>query len=207
MKKLIIAAAAMAVSTGALAGPSWTYVDLGYVFGNSDLATGEDTSGAALRGSFGFGNIWHIQAAVAGGEINGGKSPDFQGTDFSSYEIRGGIHPAVTDNTDFVLDIGYTGSELEFCNTQPCDNDKTKPSAFDIRTGVRANVGQLELRSFLSWNFVDSDSSDNTFDGEGQTLSYAVGAQYNFSDAWSVGIDTEILDSDNLSDLYVRWSF
>ena len=55
MKKLLVAAAAMAISTGAIAGPSWTYVDLGVVLG--DGADDEDLIGYGLRGSFGFGNI------------------------------------------------------------------------------------------------------------------------------------------------------
>jgi hypothetical protein len=200
MKKLLLTMAALALSTSAIAGPSWTYVDLGFVVGDGEQD--EDTTGYGLRGSFGFGDLWHIQADVASFESGGGKSSG--GTDNTVYTIRGGIHPAVTDNTDFILDISYTGVE------EKSDDDKVKPKAYGIRTGVRSNIGKLELRGFITLA-----STDNDQDGTGsppiqesKTLQIipAIGGQYNFSDAWSVGIDT-VLEEDNLSNLYVRWSF
>jgi hypothetical protein len=196
MKKALVALAAMAISTGAIAGPSWTYVDLGVAIGNSD-DDGEDTQAYALRGSFGFANIWHIQADIASGEEDGGKSNSIAGGfDVTRYVIRGGLHPAVSDNADFVLDIAYASTEAEN------DAGKIKGKSYNLRTGVRADVGKLELRSFVTWDFVDPD------DGEkGRELGYKVGGQYNFSDAWSVGLDTDILGEENLSNLYVRWSF
>jgi hypothetical protein len=194
MRKALIALAAMAVSTGAIAGPAWTYVDLGVAIGNSSNA-GEDTQAYSLRGSFGFANIWHVQAAFASGESDGGKGTT-GGDDTTGYLIRGGLHPAVSDNTDFVLDIGYLSNEDDDGSTTE------KAKIYQLRTGVRADVGKLELRSFVTWDFVDPD------DGEKQReLGYKVGGQFNFSDAWSVGLDTDILGDDNLSNLYVRWSF
>ena len=195
MKKALVALAAMAISTGAIAGPAWTYVDLGVAIGNSDNQ-GEDTQAYALRGSFGFANIWHIQADIASGEFDGGKSVS-GGRDFTSYVIRGGLHPAVSDNADFVLDIAYLSTEET--NTS---NAKATDKAYQLRTGVRADVGKLELRSFVSWDFVDPDDGEKK-----RELGYTVGGQFNFSDAWSVGLDTDILGEENLSNLYVRWSF
>ena len=105
----------------------------------------------------------------------------------------------MTDNTDFVLDISYTGIEDED------SSEKVKPKAYGIRTGVRSNIGQLELRGFVTLASTDNDQSGAA---ESKTLQIipAIGGQYNFSDAWSVGIDTQ-LEGDNLSNLYVRWSF
>jgi hypothetical protein len=211
MKKALITMAALATSTSVMAGPSWTYVDLGIQFADTEIVTGEDTIGYVLGGSFGFGSLWHIAADITQTEVNGGKGKDF-GFDDTSYELRGGIHPAVTDNTDFVLDIGYNGSEWD------ADGVKIKPKSYDIRTGLRANVGQLELRSFVAIEQYDNDFDDvvDGFDGKGRRMVYSVGGQYNFSDAWSVGIDhivgggveiDEFEAGDNLTDLYVRWSF
>jgi hypothetical protein len=199
MKKILLTMAALALSTSAIAGPSWTYVDLGFIVG--DGSDDEDTTGYALRGSFGFGDLWHIQADIGAFESNGGKgnniAPD--GTDNTVYTIRGGIHPAVTDNTDFVLDISYTGAEDE------SDTNKNKPKAYGIRTGVRSNIGKLELRGFVTLASTDNDR-DGTEESKTLQIIPAIGGQYNFSDAWSVGIDTA-LEGDNLSNLYVRWSF
>jgi hypothetical protein len=200
MKKLLLTMAALALSTSAIAGPSWTYVDLGVVVGDGNAD--EDLIGYGLRGSFGFGDLWHIQADVASFEQNGGKgnAGPPAGTDNTLYTIRGGIHPAVTDNTDFVLDISYTGAEVENSTT------KDKPKAYGIRTGVRSNVGKLELRGFVTLASTDNDLSGAA---ESKTLQIipSIGGQYNFSDAWSVGADTDILGEDNITDLYVRWSF
>jgi hypothetical protein len=197
MKKILLTMAALALSTSAIAGPSWTYVDLGFIVG--DGSDDESTTGYALRGSFGFGDLWHIQADVGSFETGGGKSSTTNGTDNSLYTIRGGIHPAVTDNTDFVLDISYTGAEDE------TGTAKVKPKAYGLRTGVRSNIGKLELRGFVTLASTDNDQDGSA---ESKTLQIipAIGGQYNFSDAWSVGIDT-VLEEDNLSNLYVRWSF
>jgi hypothetical protein len=224
MKKALITMAALATSTSVMAGPSWTYVDLGIQFADTEIVTGEDTIGYVLGGSFGFGSLWHIAADITQTEVNGGKGKDF-GFDDTSYELRGGIHPAVTDNTDFVLDIGYTGQEWEFDGA-----DKIKPTNFDIRTGVRSNVGNLELRAFVALVQSDLDSDVDDFDGKGRDFTFTVGGQYNFSDAWSVGVDhlvgggqdfieTELVGvgpdiasipfniGGDMTNVYVRWSF
>ena len=203
MKKLMIAVAALAISGTAVAGPSWTYVDLGAVIGDSSTKDAE-TQGVALRGSFGFGNLWHAQLELAQGETNGGKSNlNGNGSDNFIYAIRGGIHPAITDNTDFVLDLGYTDIEDEFAFGAGNSATKENITALDIKTGVRSNVGPLELRAFVSLGFVDGEANN----AEGRDVSYMVGGQYNFSDAWSVGADVNLAERGDLMDLYVRWSF
>jgi hypothetical protein len=203
MKKLMIALAALAISGTAVAGPSWTYVDLGAVIGDSSTKD-QETQGVALRGSFGFGNIWHAQLELGQGETNGGKSSNpSSGSDNFIYTIRGGIHPAITDNTDFVLDLGYTDIEDEFNFGQNFATTKENIKIIDIKTGVRSNVGPLELRAFVSLGMVDGERSDE----EGRDVNYMVGGQYNFSDAWSVGADVNLAERGDLMDLYVRWSF
>jgi len=200
MRKALVALAAMAVSTGALAGPSWTYVDLGVILG--DGASDEDVTGYGVRGSFGFANIWHIQADIGGWEQNGGKGSG--GEDVTLYTLRGGIHPAVTDNTDFVLDISYVGAEADDGSV------KIKPKAYGVRTGVRSNVGKLELRGFITLASFDDDAGEKT-----RQTGLTLGGQYNFSDAWSVGLDQDVSlissgfsgVANDLTNLYVRWSF
>ena len=193
--KMMCVVAALTLSGAAVAGPAWTYADLGAFVGDSD-GKDEETQGIALRGSFGFADIWHVQAEVATGDADGGKSEP-SGADVTWYGIRGGVHPSITDNTDFVLDLGYTNMEMDFGGSKP-DTD-----TIDIRTGVRSNVGPVELRAFVSLGFFDGSGSNN----EGRDVSYTVGAQYNFSPAWAVGVDANVTDSDNLADIYVRWNF
>jgi len=187
MKKVLLTLAALALSGTAMAGPSWTYVDLGYITGDS---TGDDSiDGYSLRGSFGFGDLWHVEGFVANEENDS--------FDNDSYGIRGGIHPALTDNTDFVLDLGYAQTDGD-------SSSDPDPTAFQFRTGVRSNIGNVELRSFVSLVFGDDDSG---MDEEFRSVMYSVGGQYNFSDAWSVGADASVGESNDRLNLYVRWSF
>jgi len=204
MKKVLITLAALALSGTAMAGPSWTYVDLGYVTGDSG---DETTDGLALRGSFGFGSLWHIQADVVTSEANGGKGTT-GGSDNTGYVLRGGIHPAVTDNTDFVLDVAYSATEVD----DGSGGSTPEPNSIDLRTGVRSNIGQLELRSFVTLAFGDTDLGGGATDF--RSVNYTVGGQYNFNDAWSVGTDATVGNSSasnggtgDLLNLYVRWSF
>ena len=198
----IAAVAALTIGSTAVAGPSWTYADLGFVVGDSSQKD-QETEGAALRGSFGFGSMWHVQALVAAGEENGGKSSSANGSDVVSYGIRGGIHPSITDNTDFVLDLGYMNTENEFGFGTGNTATKEDNDTVDIRTGVRSNIGPVELRSFVSLGFFDGDASNV----EGRDIVFQVGGQYNFTEAWSVGADAILGDNGDVIDLYVRWSF
>jgi len=196
--KIICGFAALMLSGAAVAGPAWTFADLGVFIGDSSTKDAE-TEGAALRGSWGFANIWHLQADIASGEVDGGKSnSSFGGADVTAYGIRGGIHPAISDNTDFVLDLGYGNLEEDFGGSTKPDQD-----TIDIRTGVRSDIGPVELRALISLGFFDGDGSSD----EGRNVSYSVGGQYNFSPAWSVGADAQVSDSDDLVTIYVRWSF
>jgi hypothetical protein len=192
--KIIGVVAALTLSGAAVAGPAWTYADLGAFIGDSS-GKDEETQGVALRGSFGFADMWHVQAEIASGDLEGGKSDG--GADLTAYGIRGGIHPSITENTDLVLDLGYSNVEAKF-NSNTEDTD-----LIDIRTGVRSNIGPVELRAFASLGFFDGDESNV----EGRDISYAVGGQYNFSPAWAVGTDITVSDSDDLIDIFVRWNF
>ena len=189
MKKLILALAAFGLSSVAMAGPSWTYVDLGYVVGDSD-GDDNDVDGFSLRGSLGFAGIWHVQLDYLDVDI------DQFDESFDGYELRGGIHPAATDNTDFVLDFAYFDRTKEESGSSDVDTD-----GFTFRTGVRSNISDnIELRSFISLTYGEVENEDFT------DIGYAVGGQYNFNEAWSVGADATV-GGDDLANLYVRWSF
>jgi hypothetical protein len=202
MKKIILTAAALALSTSAMAGPSWTYAQLGAVIGDSGTKD-QETQGVALAGSFGFG-IWHVQAEVGSGENKGGKNEtSSDSADVTAMSIRGGLHPALTDNTDFVLDLGYTDVEADDGST------KDTATAIDIRTGVRSNIGKVELNGFISLAQFDGEGSTE----EGRMINYSVGTQYNFTDAISAGVVATVGREDNGGyagdgvEIYGRWSF
>ena len=199
--KTIFVVAALAVSGAAVASPAWTYVDGGLFIGDSGRKDTE-TQGVVLGGSFGFANMWHVQLDLATGEVGGGKGGNcggacVDGEDLWAYEVRGGLHPSLTDNTDFVLDLGYSNLELKKLS------EKNETSTIDIRTGVRSDVGPVELRAFISLGFFDGETSND----EGREITYTVGTQYNFTRALALGADATVSDSDDVIDIYFRWSF
>ena len=199
--KTIFVVAALAVSGAAVASPAWTYVDGGLFIGDSGFKDAE-TQGLVFGGSFGFANMWHVQLDLAAGEVGGGKGEDcgqqcVDGEDLWAYAVRGGLHPSLTDNTDFVLDLGYSNLELKKAT------EKNETSTIDIRTGVRSDVGPVELRAFISLGFFDGEASIE----EGREITYTVGTQYNFTRALALGADATVSDSDDVIDIYFRWSF
>jgi hypothetical protein len=197
MKKLIFLVAAMALSSVAMAGPSWTYVDAGYVLGDSndnEFTTG-DTDGYSATGSLEFFNIFH--AGLGYGSI------DFQDNTSDRAGIVLGIHPAITDSTDVYAEIGYTD----------IDNDTgfEDGDALSIGTGVRTMIAdKLELSAGISYTDVDIDNTESTTD-----MGFNAGGQYFFTDNLGLGVQwtqTDVVDTDDygqvdLVRLYVRWSF
>ena len=124
---LMVATAAIAVSGTAIAGPSYTYADFGYTVSDS-FGNNNETEGLALRGSFGFAEVFHVGGGYIDGEVNGGKGSEFNEDacdanslseairnclpgDTSGYNLYFGFNPAMTENIDLVARIGY--SDLE----------------------------------------------------------------------------------------------
>ena len=208
MKKVMIALAAMGLSSAAMAGPSWTYLDIGYAESSSseELAGTENISGYDLTGSFGFG-IWHINGTYGTTSTELTSGPD---VDVDRYRIGAGVHPAITDSTDFVAEIGYTGWEID-SGTPP----DAEPDAIDLTLGVRSMVtDQFELNAFLATQIGSSDfgSSDDDF----TNLAPSVGGQYFFTDNISVNVNYTWNDVQSLAvgsltgdtaRFGVRWSF
>ena len=81
--RLLAATAALTVSSVAVAGPNYTYAQLGYLA--IDSVGNEDSGGFELKGSFGFADVLHVGASIAAVELEGGKSKD--GADVDAYDI------------------------------------------------------------------------------------------------------------------------
>jgi len=183
MKKLILALAAFALSGVAVAGPSWTYVDLGYVRADSG---DNDADAYGIAGSFGFGELFHVNAVW----VDGTDSDD---DDFDSYRIGAGLHPAVTDDTDLVLEIGYA--------TISSDDFSNDPSWVDLTLGVRSMItDRFELNAAI----VTAVGDDDIGGADGFTeVGINIGGQYFFNDAISINV----VGSDEVVKFGVRWSF
>ena len=174
MRKLLIAMAALAFSSAAVAGPSWTYVGAGLLVLDSDT---DDVEGIDLEGSFGIG-IFHIGAeiaAISDAPVSDTADGD---DDLLFYRVSAGIHPAVTDSTDAVLEIGYAATDA--------DDGDIEPSTLDLRFGVRSMISdQFEVNAFVITGFTDTDipGGDDVTDTRLQ-----IGGQYFFTDRISFNV-------------------
>jgi hypothetical protein len=208
MKKVMFAAASLALSGGAVAGPDtvpWTYIDAGYVLqsGAGTSLADEGGDGYKIRGSFGL-NLFHF-----GGEWyqvdGGGSGPNKAGT-IDSYDLYVGVHPSITEQIDLVVDIGYTESEN--------DRDDKTDGVF-LRVGPRAMIGEhFELSAYLTSTWGDAEFSvddglDNItqFADDFRGVTLQVGGQWYFTEHFSVGADARLEDIGDNVNLFARWSF
>ena len=174
MKKAMIVVASMAFSGAAVAeGPAWTYVDGGLIFTDS---AGEDTStGGAITGSFGF-DLFHVNARYLD------VSDVATDVDFSAARIGAGIHPAITDSTDLVVEIGYTDAEIDLPSGTGFSDPE--PSGVDLQFGVRSMLADnLELNATVLFFYGDTDTPG---DDDLQETGLRIGGQYFFTDNFSV---------------------
>ena len=187
------ATAALTVSSVAVAGPNYTFAQLGFY--TADSQGKEDTGGFVLRGSYGE-DIFHVGAGIASGEYDGGRSKQSGtnefGADTDAYELYAGVNPAITDNIDAVVRVGYTAGEFKGRNAG--DNYKVEDEALFLSFGTRAMITEkFELNAFATYSAGNTkiegdDDSKNDF----AEWSYTVGGIYSFTDMFSAGIKLEL---------------
>ena len=194
MKKAMIALAALAFMGTAIAGPNWTYVDAGYTRASSGEGV---TDGFLLRGSIGFMEMWQARVEYVDGQIDGGSPP---GEDYDGYLLAIGAHPAVSDSTDLVLEIGLFDGDVKD------GGGTTGTDGYSLTAGLRSMwTDNLELNAFVS-------TVDASVDGCGSCDSTSVvvqaGGQYLFTDNLGVGVDVANGGgSGSVANFYVRYGF
>lgn len=205
--KTILLVALLALPGITFAGPAWTFVDLGL---NTADSGDERTTGYGLRGSFGFGDLFHVGLGIEQNEWAGGKSKS--GVDETAYDIWVGLHPAMGEKVDLVLDLGYLSSEFDF-GSSSSDVDVT---ALYLRTGPRALIAneKLELYGYLALAAGEDKGGGSTTDWTG--IGYTVGGQFYFTPAISLGAEvdvggaatpaSQVTSADQLK-IFLRWSF
>ena len=195
--KLLAATAALTVSSVAVAGPNYTYAQLGYLA--IDSVGNEDSGGFELKGSFGFADVFHVGASIAAVELEGGKSKD--GADVDAYDIYFGYNPAITDNIDAVIRVGFEEAEFK---TQ--DNPRVKEEALFLSFGTRAMVAEnFELNAFATYSAgkakVSGVESEDFVEWD-----YSVSGIYSFTEMFAVGVKLDI-DTINTGTLFGRVNF
>jgi hypothetical protein len=178
MKKFIIALAAFGLSSVAMAeGPSYTYVDVGYAGADS----GDDqTTGAVLSGSLSLFENFHtnVSYAAISDSSQPGPAPLNASDDYDVWRLAVGMHPAITDSTDLVLELGVSSGKY--------DDTDVEPDAVDLTFGVRSMIAdnfELNAAAIIAQGDGDDGSSDDY-----QDVGIRIGGQYFFTDAISVNV-------------------
>jgi hypothetical protein len=218
--KLLLATAAMAVSGAAIAGPSYTYVDLGYVQGDgidaSSLLGGIpneignfESDGFTIRGSKSISDNFHVQASYTDGDSLGGNGT-LLGSDYDGYSIGVGYNPAITDSMDLVARIGYSDLDAEFgalvsdLLSIPEGLTDYSVSGINLEVGPRAMIGDnLELNAAATLFIGEIETIAGDIDQTDVGLRF--GGEYYFGNI-SLGVDVEtgFIDQANL---HVRYTF
>jgi hypothetical protein len=225
---LVVATAAIAVSGAAMAGPSYTYADFGYTVSDS-FGNNNETEGLALRGSFGFAEVFHVGGGYIDGEVSGGKGSEFDEDtcaaeseleaiktclpgDTSGYNLYFGFNPAMTENMDLVARIGYSDIENKI-GASGIPDFIVEDTAVFLEIGPRAMVSEkLEINGAVS---LLSGETKLSADGFGDVIKedftrvqYRVGGEYYFTPAISLGLDASFANSGGSNaNLHVRYSF
>jgi len=165
-----------------LAGPvmaadiSYNYVQLDYGFITlEDVVPGVDIDGdgPGISGSFEVGENWFIGV--------GYRTIGFDfDVDFDQLNVGFGYHTAISANTDFFGTLSYLSVDASGAGGSASE------SGYGINVGVRAMVtDKLELDGVLGY----SDLGDGA---DGTTIGAA--AIYNFTEAFSLGVNVEVED-------------
>ena len=170
-------------------GVSYNYIEAQYI--NADIF-GEDVDGFALAGSFGFGNNFYGSANY--------RQIDEDGASLDLTDVNLGWHHALSDQADFLAEIGYArlGADVDGFGSDSADGYR---AAVGFRGKLASNFeGQIKA----SWTKIDDLGSDGEFGA-------AVQATYHFTPTWGVTGSYEhmsILDEDvNVWGLGIRASF
>ena len=208
----IVAAGALLASSAAFAGPKWTFVEGTYTQGNEINPGGGDSGDSSndyftFAGSYGFADMYHVQARYLDGSIGGAGSS--RAVDFDGYEINFGVNPAITDDTDFVTNIYYLDLDAETIDgCGSCfDTD-----GYGAKVGLRSMItDKLEMSAYgLYGDFDVGGFSNDSTALSGNSTWAEIGGQYFWTDAFSVSLDA-IFDGPIVGGTALRfgarWSF
>ena len=199
MKNIFVAAAVSVLSSVAIAeGPSWTYVSVGFVAGDSsDEYKDGNLSGHSFNASAQLSDTFHARIDYADVDLNDENSSE-------GHTLALGVHSALTDNTDLVVE--FVHSSYDFNENEGYDGS-------GLNVGLRSMfTDKLELSAGVSFRDLELDTDFNG-DEERQITTY-FGGQYFVNENMGVGIDysefdvqiTDDFGSIGTLNVYVRWS-
>lgn len=161
-------------------GPRYTYADLAYTHIKLDVA-GRDRSGdgLSLGGSVAVAEMVHLFAGFTYAEFDF-NSGGFGNSDidYRNLTLGAGFNYDISSTVDFVGRLAYVTAEARRASF------KVDEDGYGLSAGVRAMVTeQVELNGFVNYVDLGSDIGDDT--------SVSIGALYNFTDLFAVGLGGE----------------
>ncbi|MFQ6005329.1 MAG: hypothetical protein ACE5OQ_07475 [Woeseia sp.] len=197
-KVLIVAAtAALACSGAAVAGPQWTFAEVGLATGDGDEVN--DTKFIGVAGSLAFADTWHVRGEWATGETesNGGRDVD-------NLELAVGLNRNLTERTDLVIDLFFGSIDEENAGGGSVDSDYLGYS-FGVRSMF---TDQFELNAAMVYADVDCPAGCGGPTGSAVNIGGEIGGRYLFDEAISVGatFNWNGVQGDLLT-VNVRWAF
>ena len=192
MRKYILALLAATLAFAPLLaraeGPSYSFVEAGYIVTDIDDFD-EEFDGFGIRGSIEFVENWFLYAGYLD------QSAEIFGVDVDAtgFDVGFGYAFPLSDVMDLYGKLGYTEVEIEAFD-ESVDDD-----GYELSLGLRASVmEQLELEGAV--NYVDlSDSGDDT--------SFGLAARWYFMPQFALGIEGEFGDDANSYGVSARWEF
>ena len=204
MKNIFVAAAVSVLSSVAIAeGPSWTYVSVGFVAGDSsDEEEDGNYSGHSFNASAQLSDTFHARIDYADVDLNESDSSE-------GYTLALGVHSALTDNTDLVVEFVHSSYDFKEDN----ENEGDGYDGSGLNVGLKSMfTDKLELSAGVSYRDLELDTNFNG-DEERHITTY-FGGQYFVNENMGVGIDYSEFDVQTTDDfgsigtlnVYVRWS-
>jgi len=232
MKYLLAAVAALWTAV-AVAGPNWTYAELGYTIGDNDTGNlapyeqfpdtsyNDGTKYWNINGMLEVGGLWHVGAFYQKGDYLQGNvefdTPPFLsfGSELKGYGAIVGIHPALTDATDLVFQIQYTRADIRItCGDDFDDNfqDQIAIQAvpcvdnqkFDNDTyGLEAGV-----RSMINPDFeVNASALLDKNDIRNYEVAAKIGGQFLFTERFGLTATGKLGESQTEFNVGLRYNF
>jgi Outer membrane protein beta-barrel domain len=192
MRKYVLAMLAATLAFAPLAasaeGPSYSFVEAGYIVTDIDDFD-DEFDGFGLGGSFEFVENWFVYASYLD------QSAEIFDVDVDStgFDVGFGYAFPLTETMDLYGKLGYTEVEIEAFD-ESVDDD-----GYALGLGLRAIViEQLELEGSI--NYVDlSDSGDDT--------AFGLAARWYFLPQFALGLEGAFSDDANSYGVSARWEF
>lgn len=182
---LVILLLAFSASAGAQ-GFDYNYLTFGY--GNTDFdEVNVDGDGFTLGGSYAISDNLHLFLDYNSADLD-------LNIDATTWGAGIGYNTSVSDDIDLIAKLSYEYIELDAPLVGSVDD-----SGLGLGVGLRfAATSELELNAGINWIDYSDSGSDTAFEA---------GGWYNFTEAWSLGLNGEWSDDVSTYTVSGRFNF